>query len=229
MPGTLLALEHARHQDRSVSFGLHINLCEGTPLTHCPSLTREDGAFVDKRKLFLRSVSGQLDRDDVTREVAAQAAVLRDAGVPISHFDGHKHLHQLPTVCAAVADVARQFGVQRVRRSSVRRLHGLDRTSTAVRELLANGAGRRFRAAGLRFPDRVVDLGRIMQTDAARAAAMLAGDTIVEVFCHPGTAAAEFEKPGSCGRHAELQYLLSDQWAAIVRASGRQPVTYWQV
>lgn len=229
MPGTPMALERARQHDRSVSFGLHINLCEGRPLSRCPTLARDDGSFVGKRELFLRSVSGRLDRDDVAREVAAQAAVLRDAGIEISHFDGHKHLHQLPIVSDAVAEVAGRFGVQRIRRSSLRRLGSLTGAATAVREVLSASAGRRFRAAGLRYPDRIVDLGRMMQVDTQAAAAMLAGDATVEVFCHPGTEAADREKPGSCERNAELQYLLSDRWAAVVQASGRRPMTYWQV
>jgi hypothetical protein len=52
---------------------------------------------------------------------------------------------------------------------------------------------------------------------------------VVEIFCHPGTALADAEKPGSCQRHEELQYLLSPRFKEILKSSGARPITYWGI
>src|SRR5688572_4209487 len=117
MPGTRFALGETARFGETVSFGLHLNLCEGTPLTSCPSLTTAGGTFRTKRDLALRAMCGLLSAREVDREVQAQAALLIDAGVRLSHIDGHKHLHQLPIVRDAVVRAAHRFGLQRVRRS----------------------------------------------------------------------------------------------------------------
>ncbi len=51
----------------------------------------------------------------------------------------------------------------------------------------------------------------------------------VELFCHPGTAQADIEKPGSCERHAELQYLLGDRFRELIRLHTLRLVTYWEL
>src|SRR5678810_446119 len=60
MPATDFALVRAAALADRASFGVHLNLCEGQPLTRAPSLTDSHGSFCSKRQLFLRSVSGQL-------------------------------------------------------------------------------------------------------------------------------------------------------------------------
>jgi predicted glycoside hydrolase/deacetylase ChbG (UPF0249 family) len=229
MPGTAFALREVRRFGDAVSFGLHLNLCEGQPLTTCPSLTTPDGRFHSKRTLAARALARLVSPAEVQREVDAQAALLADAGVKLSHIDGHKHLHQLPIVREAVVRSARRFGLQRVRRTLLGR--GLPRgAATTVREVLAWRAGRLFSANRLRYPTRVVDLAQFQALrDAAQGAALLDGDGIVEVFCHPGTPEGDVEKPGSCRRSEELAFLLSRQWADTVRASRREPMNYWRV
>src|SRR5262249_14728084 len=115
MPGTDFALGCVAALADRVSFGVHLNLCEGIPLTAGRSLVDGRGQFHGKRQLFLRAVTGRLSLAEVEAEVTAQIARVRDAGVAISHLDGHKHLHQLPVVMTAVANVLPRFGIERVR------------------------------------------------------------------------------------------------------------------
>jgi predicted glycoside hydrolase/deacetylase ChbG (UPF0249 family) len=230
MPGTCFALGEVKRLGREVSFGLHLNLCEGRPLTTCPSLTREDGTFRPKRELALHALTRRLSLREVEREVEAQAGLLADAGVRLSHIDGHKHLHQLPVVSAAVVRTAERYSLERVRRSVAGGLRRLVRPSTAIRDLLGWRAGHLFSAHRLRYPSRIVDLADLRRAATPdRAAAMLGAGRIVEVFCHPGSELADAEKPGSCDRAAELRFLLSDRWAEICRISARRSASYWQV
>jgi predicted glycoside hydrolase/deacetylase ChbG (UPF0249 family) len=199
-------------------------------LTHCPTLTGPDGGFRPKRQLALRALAGMLSPLELDREVQAQARLLADAGVRLSHIDGHKHLHQLPAVRSAVVHAARRFSLERVRRSLAGPAARRGGPSTLVREILAWRAGRLFAANRLRYPERLVDLKELERAKyPERGAALLSRGQIIEVFCHPGTERADAEKPGSCDRSAELRFLLSERWRELVRLSGRKLVNYWQV
>jgi predicted glycoside hydrolase/deacetylase ChbG (UPF0249 family) len=231
MPGTADALQRVAGLSNQASFGVHLNLCEGRPLTTGRTLVGPHGDFHSKRALFLRAISGMLSAAEVEAELRAQIAVVHDAGVRISHADGHKHLHQLPVVCAAVARVLPHFRIERVRLTRLGSIARIRTPASLMRELLAVPAATAFRSARLRSPGRVVDVQAIMDLDArADATALLCEPGgVVEMFCHPGTALADIEKPGSCERNAELQFLLSTRFRSLIDALGLRLVTYWDV
>jgi len=231
MPGTEDALHRVPALAGSASFGVHLNLCEGRPLTQCHSLLDAKGCFFSKRKMFLQSVSGRLSPTELEAEISAQIARVRDAGIRVSHVDGHKHLHQLPMVAAAVARVIPRFGIERVRVTRLARVQAAFQPATLVRELLAWKAAGTFRRAGLRSPRRVVDLQDLMSRGERPEAGALLRDAlgVVEVFCHPGTALADAVKPGSCQRHAELEYLLSEGFRQVLNLGRVQLVSYWEI
>jgi predicted glycoside hydrolase/deacetylase ChbG (UPF0249 family) len=229
MPGTAEALRRAPQLARQASFGIHLNLCEGRPLTGGPSLTDADGQFLRKRVLAARALTGKLSLAELEAEVAAQIGVLRDAGVRVSHLDGHKHLHQLPIVCAAVANILPRFGIERVRitrLSSWRRVRG---ATTLAREMAARHAARVFARARLRSPVCTVDLRDLLAGERLARLGRSDGPLPVEICCHPGTPAADAGKPGSHRRGDELEYLLSPQFRVVLAASGAALVSYWRV
>lgn len=231
MPATDFALSRARAIGERASFGVHLTLCEGRPLTAAPCMTNPAGFFVSKRQLFLRSITGRLNEGEVEAEIEAQVSRIGAGGVRISHLDGHKHLHQLPVVCRAVAKVARRRGIERVRLAAMRKLAGFASPSSAAREVLAIHAARVFRAAQLRSPQRLVDIGfckaAIAQPKLWRE--LVAEGGVLEVFCHPGTELADQEKPGSCDRSEELEFLLSADLRRLLADSGARLVNYWSV
>jgi predicted glycoside hydrolase/deacetylase ChbG (UPF0249 family) len=231
MPATEFALDRvASLQDRA-SFGVHLTLCEGRPLTRARTLIDSGGNFCSKRQLFLRSISGRLRLADVETEIGAQVERIAAGGVRISHLDGHKHLHQLPVVCRAVANVARRHGIERVRLAAMHQLAGYASPSSAVRELLSIHAGRVFRESQLRFPQRLVDIRACMAVadQPAKWLRLARGPGIVEIFCHPGTELADQEKPGSCVRSVELGFLLSARMRELLSGGGSRLVNYWSV
>jgi chitin disaccharide deacetylase len=231
MPGTAEALRRVPKLTQQASFGVHLNLCEGRPLTLGASLMDGEGRFLRKHALAARALSGQLSRSQLEAEVTAQIAMLRDTGVRVSHLDGHKHLHQLPIVCAAVASVLPRFGIERVRITrlgSLRKIHG---ASMLAREIAARHAARVFARAGLRSPLRTVDLRELLAGEAlaSSARARLEAPTPIEICCHPGTAAADEGKPGSHRRCSELEFLLSPRFREVLALSGAALVSYWRV
>jgi predicted glycoside hydrolase/deacetylase ChbG (UPF0249 family) len=231
MPGTAEALRRIPSLAQQASFGLHLNLCEGHPLTRGSTLRDADGRFLPKRALAIRALTGKLSLQQLEAEVAAQIAVLRDAGVRISHLDGHKHLHQLPIVCAAVANVLPRFAIERVRITRLASLRRSRSASTLAREIAAWHAAAVFARAQLRSPARTVDLRDLLEGGGIPASTTRSDQTAapIEICCHPGTAAADADKPGSHRRCGELEYLLSPQFRAVLSRSGAALVSYWRV
>jgi YdjC-like protein len=123
------------------------------------------------------------------------------------------------------------FGIERVRLTRLGSIARIRTPASLVRELLAVPAATAFRSARLRSPGRVVDVQAIMDPDARADAPALLREPggVVEMFCHPGTALADIEKPGSCERNAELQFLLSTRFRSLIDALSLRLVTYWDV
>lgn len=233
MPGTHDALQRAAALADRASFGVHLNLSEGRALSAGRSLVGEDGRLHDKRTLFVASMTGRLRLAEVEAEITAQIARVRDSGVRISHVDGHKHLHQLPVVSAAVANVLPRFGIERVRITRLGRLTRVRKATTLVRELLALKASRKFHRARLRSPVRTVDLQPLIAAyrgeEPVPDGLLVDPSGPVELCCHPGTAAADLEKPGSHTRRAELDFLLSPRFRELLLINGARLVSYWEV
>jgi predicted glycoside hydrolase/deacetylase ChbG (UPF0249 family) len=121
--------------------------------------------------------------------------------------------------------------VQRVRVAAMRHIAGFASPSSGMRELLALHAARVFGRASLRFPRRLIDI-RYCMAAAERPAKwlrLLRGSEIVEIFCHPGTVLADREKPGSCWRAGELEFLLCAHMRELLATRDLQLVNYWSV
>jgi predicted glycoside hydrolase/deacetylase ChbG (UPF0249 family) len=99
--------------------GVHLTLVEGAPVSNpgaVRSLVGPDGHFPrSPTDLFLGWAKGALRADDVEREMDAQVARLRDAGLRIDHLDTRFHVGFLPTVGRAVEAVARRHGIPGIR------------------------------------------------------------------------------------------------------------------
>ena len=230
MPGTAEALRRAPRLAGQASFGIHLNLCEGRPLTAGATLMDANGHFLCKRVLASRSLTGRLSLPELEAEVAAQIGMLRDCGVRVSHLDGHKHLHQLPVVCQAVANVLPRFGIERVRLTRLGSWRRVRDAMTFAREVAARHAARVFARAQLRSPAHMVDLRDLLDGGALPPAGR--GGTRaepIEICCHPATAASDASKPGSHRRGDELEYLLSPRFRTVLAASGAALVSYWRV
>ena len=223
MPATDFALSEVLKYGCDVSFGVHINLCEGRPLTKPRTLTQPDGMFLPKREVALNAIFGRLDLKEVETELSAQIESIMRNGIQISHIDSHKHLHQLPGISKVVVGLARNYGIERIRCTLEKGIwpRGLGisaRISRLVRGYLAKLAGSYFKEARLRYPDRVFDIRELItqKTHNKRLAFLKRMEGITEMFCHPGTAKADKEKPGSCERYSEFQFLLSDEFRFLI-------------
>jgi len=178
--------------------GVHLTLAGGravAPPASAPTLIAEDGSLPRNAYAFARAhVSGKIANADVRTELAAQLARVRDAGVRVTHVDGHLHLHQFPGVAPLVVELAREFGVGAARRSRCRLWPAGRRwlgRQVALR-CCAEAFGRLAARAGLKMPDGLEGQAWAGALTAERLIEMvekLAPGTW-ELVCHPATANA---------------------------------------
>jgi predicted glycoside hydrolase/deacetylase ChbG (UPF0249 family) len=96
------AMERWKHIDtKEISLGIHINLSEGRPISRgLRLLTGENGSFLgkrDARNLLQHHANEELERE-IQREISAQVDMLQRFEAPITHLDGHQHIHVAPAV-----------------------------------------------------------------------------------------------------------------------------------
>ena len=109
------AFDHAIELAREVpglNMGIHLCLDEEVPLLpaqEIPTIVGSDGRFLDRATLIKCLLLKRcIDLGEVRAELEAQILRCRDAGVSLSHFDGHGHAHVYPGITDVVVDLARE-------------------------------------------------------------------------------------------------------------------------
>jgi chitin disaccharide deacetylase len=92
----------------SLAVGVHLALVEERSLTNL-RMPRKYTAFVP---LYLARV---ISIDVIERELRAQIERVLATGLPVTHLNGHQHLHVLPRIFAVVARLAREYRIPYVR------------------------------------------------------------------------------------------------------------------
>jgi chitin disaccharide deacetylase len=116
MPATARALAYARSHPE-LAFGAHLTFVRNPleqPLSTpdaVPSLVNAHGKLLQARVVRRRALLRRLPVSELEHEMEAQFAVLRDAGVPLSHVDSHRHLHKF----APFREALTHLGIRRVR------------------------------------------------------------------------------------------------------------------
>jgi hopanoid biosynthesis associated protein HpnK len=117
MPGAAAFAEAAKIARRNpgLQIGLHLTLVQGSavlPPADIPALVDADGNFSDNpvatgfRYFIDRGLYCQLKR-----EIEAQITMVRDAGIVLTHIDGHLNMHLHPTVFRILAELMPQYGI----------------------------------------------------------------------------------------------------------------------
>jgi hopanoid biosynthesis associated protein HpnK len=131
MPGGIAfdeAVEIARCNP-GLQVGLHLTLLQGRsilPQDEIKDLVDAHGNFGNNpvatgmRYFFDRGLYCQLKR-----EIEAQIVQVLDAGIPLSHIDGHLNIHLHPTVFRILAELMPRFGINSFRLPRERLSHNL--------------------------------------------------------------------------------------------------------
>ena len=225
------AVELAR-QHPNLGVGLHLVLvCGRSALAshQVPHLVDANGNFPDDPVVAgLRYQFDKHARIELRQEIRAQLEKFTATGLPLSHVDGHLHLHVHPVAINILADLASDFGIKYIRLPSEELKLNLKLNRQAlftklvwsvVFDRLRHYGETILKAKNVNFTDRVYGL---LQT-GCMSEEYLCGlipeirATKVEIYSHPA-----LDSQGE----VELAALLSDRVREALQSNGFQLTNY---
>lgn len=234
------AFDHAVGVARSrpgLAVGVHLVLTEQRPLVGAAaaaSLVGPDGSFAPHLKQLLgKRLGGGIRLPEVRLELDAQIRRVRDAGIAISHLDGHQHAHVLPGVARIVAELAAEHGIGAVRYPAERPRGYMLRNARYAPRLAEQMALGLFCAWSplkrLRRSDEFVGFyfgGRLDEANLETVLDGLPRAGTVELMCHPGDEAMQGVADWHYSWSAERDALTSPRIRELVTARGMQLVSH---
>ena len=187
-------------ENPGLAVGIHLVTVVGKSVlspSEIPTLVDKEGNFSNNPTAAgLKYYFSMGARRDLRKELAAQFEKFHSTGLPLSHIDGHLHLHVHPVIFNAALELGAKYGAPRMRvPDEERRLalqfdreHLLQKT---VHALLFGGlAGymkKKLKQRGFTFPERVygnLQSGRMSERYFLYALDNLTAETN-EVYFHP--------------------------------------------
>lgn len=218
------AVEMARSMP-SLGIGIHLTLVGGIkpvlPPSEVPSLTWDNGVFChDYGKLIVRDLEGKISLSEVYAEWDAQIQKIMNTGLPVTHMDGHQHMHMWPHFYPIARDLAKKYHISCMRVLDEDVLFGM-KDGHIIRWAAKNGLSLLSRMhrpdlkknhirtndhffgmlyGGHLSPERFAEF--ILQTKPG----------ITEIMCHPSADTRAMEDTFHWGYHGEdeLAGLLAD-------------------
>lgn len=218
------AAEMARSMP-SLGIGIHLTLVGGIkpvlPPSEVPSLTWDNGVFChDYGKLIVRDLEGKISLSEVYAEWDAQIQKIMNTGLPVTHMDGHQHMHMWPHFYPIARDLAKKYHISCMRVPDEDVLFGM-KDGHIIRWAAKNGLSLLSRMhrpdlkknhirtndhffgmlyGGHLSPERFAEF--ILQTKPG----------ITEIMCHPSADTRAMEDTFHWGYHGEdeLAGLLAD-------------------
>lgn len=234
----------------SLGVGVHLNLSDGPPVApaaRVSSLTGGDGELHGgPEHLLARIVRRRLRLAEVELEWDAQIRKVRDAGIRITHLDGHKHVHMLPGLFRVALRLAKRHQIGAIRvahEASPLRAHlasGDSQRDFVVfkqgvqargLKLLARDARALAERNGIATTDRfcgIAQTGELTREGLAHLLERLPGGT-TELMCHPGYADDELLRTPTrlqASRAAELGILTDPLIRNLVASQAIRLIDY---
>jgi hopanoid biosynthesis associated protein HpnK len=185
----------------ALQIGLHLTLVQGRGVlspAEIPGLVDADGNFSDNpvksgiRYFFDRGLYCQLKR-----EIEAQIRHVLNAGILLTHIDGHLNMHLHPTVFRILAELMPLYGITSFRLAQERLLHNLrsDRERILGKALeflifsfLTDHARPELDRMGIRYASEVkgvLNSGRMTEEYILNIIDSVQ-DGLTEIYFHPG-------------------------------------------
>lgn len=112
------AVEIAKRNPK-LGVGIHFTLANGFPVLppeKIPTLVTAEGIFHENYIEFLKLyVKGKIERAEIQAELAAQLEKVNRAGLKLTHFDSHQHLHHFPGIIAIALKLAKAANIPAMR------------------------------------------------------------------------------------------------------------------
>jgi hopanoid biosynthesis associated protein HpnK len=188
------------HENPGLAVGIHLVTVVGKSVlshTEIPTLVDREGNFSNNPTAAgLKYFFSVRARRELRKELAAQFEKFRSTGLPLSHIDGHLHLHVHPVIFDAALKLGAKYGVRRMRVPAEERRLALqfDRANLLQKTIhallfggLARHMNRKLRAQGFTSPERVygnLQSGRMSERYFLYALENLTARTS-EIYFHP--------------------------------------------
>jgi chitin disaccharide deacetylase len=211
----------------SLGVGLHLTLVCGQsalPARKIPHLVDPKGSFSENPGLAgLQYQFNRAARRELRLEIRAQLEKFRQTGLPLSHVDGHLHLHVHPVVISILIELSAEFGIRVIRLplDELRLALKLDSTSWVAKVMgwavfaqLRRLAQPQLKKAGIVVVERVYGLSQSGDMTEAYLMGLISGiqANSVEIYLHPAIAIPGEPLNGPVGSgEQELAALLSDR------------------
>ena len=121
------AVEVAK-KNPALGVGIHFTLANGFPVLppeKIPTLVTDDGIFYENYVVFLKKyLQGKVSRDEIRLELSAQLEKVQNAGINLTHFDSHQHLHHIPGIIEIALDLAKSAKIPAMRVSNTKIFDG---------------------------------------------------------------------------------------------------------
>lgn len=228
-----------------LAVGLHLVLACGRsvlPPDRIPHLVDAQGNFSDQpEKAGVYYHFSRAARCEISLEIRAQLEKFRQTGLPLSHVDGHVHVHIQPVVLQHLVNLSDEFKIRFVRLP----LEDLSATLRADRaELLSKlllsiiYAGLRcygesvLKSRNIQFVDRVYGLlnsGRMTEDYLLKLIPHIPSN-LVEIYSHPAVTLPGEPANESYGLgEAERDALISDRVRTVIQNQGFELTNYFQL
>lgn len=218
------AVEMARSMP-SLGIGIHLTLVGGIkpvlPPSEVPSLTWDNGVFChDYGKLIVRDLEGKISLSEVYAEWDAQIQKIMNTGLPITHMDGHQHMHMWPHFYPIARDLAKKYHISCMRVPDEDVLFGM-KDGHIIRWAAKNGLSLLSRMHRpdlkknhIRTNDHFFGMlyGGHLSPERFAKFILQTKPGITEIMCHPSADTRAMEDTFHWGYHGEdeLAGLLAD-------------------
>lgn len=218
------AVEMARSMS-SLGIGIHLTLVGGIksvlPPSEVPSLTWDNGVFChDYGKLIVRDLEGKILLSEVYAEWDAQIQKIMNTGLPVTHMDGHQHMHMWPHFYPIARDLAKKYHISCMRVPDEDVLFGM-KDGHIIRWAAKNGLSLLSRMHRpdlkknhIRTNDHFFGMlyGGHLSPERFAKFILQTKPGITEIMCHPSADTRAMEDTFHWGYHGEdeLAGLLAD-------------------
>jgi hopanoid biosynthesis associated protein HpnK len=220
----------------NLAVGLHLVLTCGRsvlPASQIPHLVDDCGNFSNQPNLTgWRYQFSRAAQQEIPLEIRAQLEKFYQTGLPLSHVDGHLHLHLHPVVLRHLVKLAPTFQIRFIRLpwEELNITLEVDRSDLWTKLVwfcvftgLCRYGKRLLKANGIQSVDRVYGLlqsGRMTEDYLLKLIPKIQAER-VEIYSHPAIAIAEEPSNAPLGLGpAELEALLSDRVRELLKQQG---------
>ena len=229
----------------TLAVGLHLVLACGRsvlPPAQIPHLVDAHGNFSNQpEKAGIYYHFSAAARREIPLEIRAQLEKFRQTGLPLSHVDGHVHVHIQPVVLNHLVNLLDEFNIRSMRLplEDLSATLRADRSDLPIKLLLSivYAGLRRYgefvlRSRNIQFVDRVYGLfnsGRMTEDYLLKLIPHIQSNW-VEIYFHPAVAIAGEPANESYGLgEAERDALISDRVRAMIHDQGFKLANYSQL